>query len=175
MQQWANFIATNRTPCPAWPDARYRSLAQGRGAADRSSPETFRQVLVEAGSGRRAGLLLIQIGFELEEDAAKLAQSLSAKKAEPYAAYGSVFEFDLCCFTQFRDGSGRPQGPPPARQQGASRPQSRIPAINRYVYCKRSRRRSSKHTTSNPTCTDMWASVGVVLAARETILAASDR
>jgi hypothetical protein len=95
LQRWATFIA--KYPHAHVLLGRTRDITQWRNA------EVLRLVQAQDPSGKfsvrrdlddEQGYYLIHVGFELEADAVKLANVLRAVRVEPYAGYGSAFEFD---------------------------------------------------------------------------------
>ena len=92
---WANFIAKH--PHAHVLVGRTRNIMQWRSTA------VAKLIRAQNPSGKfslkrdvddEQGYLLFLVGFELESDAAKLADLVGATRVEAYAGYSSVFEFD---------------------------------------------------------------------------------
>jgi hypothetical protein len=95
LQRWANFVGKH-------PNAHVL-LGRTRDIVRWRSNDVLQLIRAQNPSGRfslrrdlddEQGYYLIHIGFELEADAAKLADLLHAVRVEPYAGYSSAFEFD---------------------------------------------------------------------------------
>jgi hypothetical protein len=85
VQRWANFFAKH--PQAHVLPGRTRDIAQWR------NRDVAKLVEVRDPTGKFASNLIL-IGFELEADAETLAHPLKATKVDPYAGYGSTYEFD---------------------------------------------------------------------------------
>jgi hypothetical protein len=95
VQRWATFVAKH--PHAHALRGRTRDITQWRSA------DVLRSIRAQNPSGKfsikrdldgEQGYYLIDIAFELEADAAKVAHLLHATKVAPFSGYRSAFEFD---------------------------------------------------------------------------------